>query len=172
MAAKTTKPAKAKDEDVNMETSSHRIKSKLEFNKTNVDHVSLFITGILGSMKFLCTCLGIFLLWILWNTNHIPGLVPFDPYPFPGLEMGVSIFAIVLSISVLISQNRQGRMEKIRQQVEFEVNILAENEVTKVLTMLHEIQKKMGINSRDRELEEMKENIDIDRLHKEVDDIE
>ena len=148
------------------------IKSKLEINKTLSDRVALFITDSLGSIKFLCFCIVFFILWISWNLNFLPGLKPFDRYPFPALEMIVSIFAIILSVSVLISQNRQGKMEKVRQQVEFEVNVRAENEVTKVLQMLHEMQKKMGINIKDSELETMKENIDLQQLHHKVDDTE
>ena len=50
-------------------------------------------------------------------------------------------------------------MDKIRQQVDFEVNVRAEHEITKVLNMLHEVHQKLGLNSdTDTELEEMKEN--------------
>jgi uncharacterized membrane protein len=70
---------------------------------------------------------------------------------------------------VLISQNRQRKIEKIREQVEFEVNIKAETEITKILEMLHDIQKKMGIAKKDPELEEMKETTDIQQLHRHID---
>ena len=113
-------------------------------------------------------CIIVFLVWILWNTAVIPGAHPFDKYPFPVLEMAVSIFAVILSVSVLISQNRIGRMEKTRQKVEFEVNFRAENEITKILHMLHEMQKKMGIHTEDFELEIMKENIDLQVLHQQI----
>jgi uncharacterized membrane protein len=85
--------------------------------------------------------------------------------------MIVSIFAIILSISVLISQNREGKRDTIRQQVEFEINIRAEREITKVLIMLHEIQKKLNIRSAaDIELEEMKNETDIKKIHQKLDD--
>jgi uncharacterized membrane protein len=147
-------------------------KSALDINKSLSDKVTLFITDILGSILFLNVCILVFLVWILWNPALIQGLRPFDHYPFPALEMGVSIFAIILSVSVLISQNRQGKLEKIRQQVEFEVNVRAENEITKILQMLHEMQKKMGIDSHDTELEGMKENIDLQQLHQQAGDQE
>ena len=57
-------------------------------------------------------------------------------------------------------------MNNLQQQIEFEVNVRAENEITKMLEMLHEIQIKMGISSSvDAELEEMKENLDIQKIH-------
>jgi uncharacterized membrane protein len=156
----------------NMEenTPQPELKSSLDFTKTRTDQVTVFGIEILGSIKFLFFCLLLFTVWICWNINLIPYLKPFDPFPFPILEMTVSLFAIILSVSVLINQNRQGRIEKIRQQVEFEINVRAEEEITKVLTMLHEIHKKLGLNSAsDKELEEMKETTDIKQIHRTID---
>ena len=150
---------------------ANEIKSTLEFNETWIDRVATFITGTFGSMRFLGSCFVFFLVWIAWNLNVLPLLKPFDPYPFQMLTMIVSIFAIILSISVLISQNREGKRDMIRQQVEFEVNIRAESEITKMLTMLHDIQKKLGItDTADIELEKMKAETDIHDIHHKLDD--
>jgi uncharacterized membrane protein len=147
------------------------LKSSLDFTKTNVDKFAVFMIDILGSIKFLLLCMLIFATWICWNLDFFHPLKPFDPFPFPILEMAVSIFAIILSISVLINQNRQGRIEKITKQVEFEVNVLAEGEITKVLNMLHEIHQKLGLVSKhDEELEEMKAPTDIKQIHHALDE--
>ncbi|WCT14818.1 DUF1003 domain-containing protein [Mucilaginibacter jinjuensis] len=149
------------------------LKSSLDFTKTRTDHITVFIIDVLGSMKFLLSCFIIFAVWICWNINLFPLLKPFDPFPFPILEMAVSLFAIILSVSVLINQNRQGRIETIRQQVEFEANVRAEEEITKILNMVHEIHQRMGITTvTDQQLEEMKEPTDIKQIHKAIDDIE
>ncbi len=149
------------------------LKSALEFEKTLADHFAVMVTDLLGSIGFLVGYMVMFTVWICWNLNFIPGLKPFDPFPFPILIMVVSIFAIVLSVSVLINQNRQGRIEKIRRQVEFEVNVRAETEITKMLTMLHEIQQKMGLGDTvDKELDNMKEPLDIKQLHQVIDENE
>jgi uncharacterized membrane protein len=154
-------------------TEQQELKSELEIEKGIPDHFGIRITGVLGSLWFLAGYIITFIVWICWNLNLLPGLKPFDPFPFPILELVVSIFAIVLSVSVLVNQNRQGRIEKIKRQVEFEVNIRAETEITKVLTMLHEIQQKMGLaNAVDKELEDMKEPIDIKQLHQTLDEKE
>ncbi len=153
--------------------SDQELKSSLNFTKTRADHIAVLTIEALGSIRFLAGCIIFFVVWITWNLNDIYGLKPFDPFPFPILTMMVSLFAIVLSVSVLINQNRQGRIEKIRQQVEFEINVRAENEITKVLTMLHEIHQKMGLNTQaDKELEEMKEPIDINQLQQTLDEKE
>ncbi len=150
-----------------------RLKSSLDFTKTKTDHIAVFIIQVLGNMKFLVGCIIFFIIWISWNLNFLRPLKPFDPFPFPELEMVVSLFAIVLSVSVLINQNRQGRIEKIKQQIEFEVNVRAEEEITKILNMVHEIHMKMGLeNKHDHELEIMKERTDLKQIHQTLSDKE
>jgi uncharacterized membrane protein len=146
------------------------LKSSLEFEKTGTDMFGVFIAKLLGSMGFLVGCIIFFILWIGLNLGAVHTIRPFDPFPFPILEMMVSIFAIVLSVSVLINQNRQSRIEKTRQQVDFEVNVRAESEITKILNMLHEIHQKMGLHSEeDQELEKMKKSTDVKQIHKSLD---
>jgi uncharacterized membrane protein len=147
--------------------SKKELKSSLDFTKTGTDQFAVFIINTLGSIPFLIICLFIFSAWIGWNLIFPKS---FDPFPFPVLEMVVSLFAIILSVSVLINQNRQGRMDKIRQQVEFEVNVRAEGEITRMLAMIHEIHHKLKLSDiTDKELEEMKESTDIKKIHKAID---
>jgi uncharacterized membrane protein len=154
----------------NKETSDQQLKSSLNFTETKIDRLAIYIMNVFGSITFLIFCLLFFILWILWNLNLLPGLEPFDSYPFPLLEMAVSLFAIVLSVTVIINQNRKSRIDKISSQVEFEVNIRAEEEITKILNMLHQIQQHLGIEVlNDNELEEMKEPTDISRIHENLD---
>jgi len=149
-------------------TDSH-LKSSLDFTKTPTDKFAIFTTNVLGSITFLLGSLAFFTAWIIYNLIS-PN--PFDRFPFPVLEMVVSLFAIILSVTVLINQNRQGHMDKTRQQVEFEVNVRAEHEITKVLNMLHEIHHKLGLKSGDddKELQEMKETTDVKKIHHTIDE--
>src|SRR5258707_11368867 len=101
------------------------LKSSLEFEKTGTDRFAVFIAKLLGSMGFLVGCIIFFILWIGLNSGATHTIKPFDPFPFPLLEIMVSIFAIVLSVSVLINHNRQRRIQKTRQQLDFEVNLRA-----------------------------------------------
>ncbi len=146
------------------------LKSQLRFKQSVSDRIAIFLTDTFGSPAFLFFAVAFFAIWILWNLGFISGLKPFDKFPFQALEMVVSVFAVILSVSVLISQNRQGKREKMSQQIEFEVNVRAEKEITKMLEMLHEIQKKVGITANpDKELEEMKEDLNIHELHQKLD---
>jgi uncharacterized membrane protein len=132
------------------------------------DRFAVWLTNTLGSPITLAASFLIIVLYILWNLDYLPGLHPFDGYPFSGLDLVLSILAIFLSVTVLISQNRQRKLEKIREQVEFEINVRAEREITKMLDMLHRIQRKLGIDEPDEELEKMKQDTDVDRLHEQV----
>ena len=148
----------------------NELKSSLEFTTTRIDNFAVFTTNVLGSMAFLISCLTFFCVWITWN---VAVAKPFDHFPFPVLEMIVSLFAIILSVTVLINQNRQGRMDKIRQRIEFEINVRAENEITMVLNMLHEIHQKLGLKTEsDQELELMKEVTDVKQIHQAISDNE
>ena len=150
--------------------SKKELRSSLDIPKTRTDTISVVGIRVLGSVQFLVGSAIFFIVWICWNLN-LMGLKPFDPFPCPILELSVSIFAIILSVSVLINQNRQGHMDKIRQQVEFEVNVRAEEEITKVLNMLHTIQQKLGIDTTgDTQLEEMKEATSVQQIHKNIDE--
>ena len=144
------------------------LKSELDFTKTTTDRITVKLIGFLGSPGFLVGCILVFAGWIVWNLW--PQLHHFDPFPFPLLEMGVSIFAIVLSVTVLINQNRQGRIETIQRDVEFEVNVRAEDEITRLLTLVHDIHQKLGLSTgtNDKELEEMKSDTDLKAIHKAV----
>jgi len=145
----------------------------LEFNKSWGHRIALMLTDSFGSMQFLGSCLAFMALWIAWNLGAFSSLKPFDKFPFPLLSLLAALFALILSITVLISQNREGKLESVRQEIEFEVNVRAEKEVTKVLHMLHEIQQKLGIDRTDDvELEEMKESIDISELREKLTDVD
>ncbi len=151
-------------------TAEPTLKSSLDFTDTRTDQLTVWIVRRLGSMYFLVTCILFFIFWAIWNLNIIPMVKPFDPFPFSVLDMVVSLFAIILSVLVLINQNRQSQMEQIRKQVEFEVNVRAEDEITKVLTMVHEIHQHLGLyNKSDKELEKMKEPTDIKEIHHKLD---
>lgn len=78
-----------------------------------------------GSMTFLVSHVIFFAVWIGINE----GEHAFDPYPFGFLTMVVSLEAILLSVFVLLSQNRQAARDSIRNDIEYKVNLKAELEI-------------------------------------------
>lgn len=99
-----------------------------------------------------------------------PNIVPFDPFPFGLLTMVVSLEAIFLSIFVLVSQNRSSYIGSLREEVHLRVNLIAEEEITKVLELLAEIRKELGIKRHDPELKEMLERIDTGYIEQSISD--
>jgi uncharacterized membrane protein len=99
-----------------------------ETKLTILERVTDAIAAFSGSIPFLALHVIWFALWIGFNT--IPGLPAFDPFPFGLLTMCVSLEAIFLSVIVLLSQNRQSAKDRIRADVDYEVNLKAELEVS------------------------------------------
>jgi CRP/FNR family transcriptional regulator, cyclic AMP receptor protein len=87
-----------------------------------------WITAFSGSMPFLYMHLGLFTIWIALNVHVLP-FGNFDPFPFGLLTMVVSLEAIILSVFVLLSQNRQAARDKTRNDIEYEINLRAELEI-------------------------------------------
>ena len=143
------------------------ITSRLLFKRGRLDTIADFLTEQFGSLWFLIVNAAIFLGWIEWNLGWF-GFPIFDPYPFNFLTMTVSLEAIFLAIFVLISQNRQSKIADIRQQIDFEVNVRAEAEVTKILRMLDTIHRHLAIAKVDEELTEMEHAIDLVRIQEEI----
>lgn len=110
-------------------TASRNVNEETEDKRTVVLKVADWIAEFSGSMPFLTINALIFFFWILLNVDIIPSLPAFDPFPFGLLTMAVSLEAIFLSIFVLISQNRQAAKDRVRADIEYDVNLKAELEV-------------------------------------------
>jgi CRP/FNR family cyclic AMP-dependent transcriptional regulator len=107
---------------------SRNVNEEMEVHSTALLRIADWIAWFSGSMPFLILNGGWFVIWIAINTLPL-GLPAFDPYPFGLLTMIVSLEAIFLSCFVLISQNRQAQKDKVRADIEYEVNIKAELEI-------------------------------------------
>lgn len=107
---------------------SRNVNDEVEERLTPVQRVADWLAWFSGSMPFLLIHTVWFSVWIILNTL-IMGEAAYDPFPFGLLTMIVSLEAIFLSCFVLISANRQAEKDKVRADIEYEVNIKAELEV-------------------------------------------
>jgi CRP/FNR family cyclic AMP-dependent transcriptional regulator len=112
-------------------TASRNVNTEIEDRRSRVERIADWIAAFSGSILFLELHLVFFAVWILLNVHWLPGWRPpmFDPFPFGLLTMVVSLEAIILSVFVLLSQNRQAAKDRIRGDVEYQVNLKAELEV-------------------------------------------
>jgi uncharacterized membrane protein len=147
----------------------HSFKSRFDVKKKWYDRLADLITVNFGTLWFLGLHLLFFAMWVLINVNIIPGFIPFDPYPFGFLTMVVSLEAIFLAIIVQISINRQAKIAELREEIDFNINVRSEREITKILNMLVGINSKLGLNSAgDDELDEMKQMTDLEEIENEL----
>jgi CRP/FNR family cyclic AMP-dependent transcriptional regulator len=108
---------------------SRNVNEEVEENLTTLQKVADWIAWFSGSMAFLALNGIWFTVWIIVNVWNV-GLPKFDPFPFGLLTMIVSLEAIFLSCFVLVSQNRQTEKDRVRSDIEYEVNVKAELEIT------------------------------------------
>ncbi|HEY0445766.1 MAG TPA: DUF1003 domain-containing protein [Allosphingosinicella sp.] len=116
------------------------------------------ITRFTGSMRFVSLHVAIYGFWIIANLGWVPGLPAWDP-TFVVLAMIASVEAIFLSTFVLISQNRMAAAADKRADLDLQINLLAEHEVTKLVHMVSEIGKHLGLDIASDEVEELKRDV-------------
>lgn len=144
-------------------------KAKMDSRRKFKDKVADFLTGIFGTVIFLSLNALWFLIWILINTGNVPSVAIFDPFPFGLLTMMVSLEAIFLAIIVLISQNRSAKIDDLREEIDLQINVQAEQEITKILIMLDGIQEHLGMPPEDdAELVRMKKKTNITDIEKKL----
>jgi uncharacterized membrane protein len=107
---------------------SRNVNEEMEEQLGVLQRIADWLAWFSGSMPFLLSHTAWFIIWIGLNTL-ILGDRSFDPFPFGLLTMIVSLEAIFLACFVLISQNRQAAKDKVRGDIEYEVNVKAELEV-------------------------------------------
>ncbi len=140
IAAMATMIRKA-DEILNKQV-SRNVNEEIQENITSFQKIADWIAWFGGSMAFLIINTMWFLGWIIINTFDV-GIRQFDPFPFGLLTMIVSLEAIFLSIFVLISQNRQSEKDRVRSEIDYEVNVKAELEIGYLHDKTDRLQEKM-----------------------------
>jgi uncharacterized membrane protein len=117
------------------------------------------ITRFTGSLPFVYLHLAIFGFWIAANLGWIPGVPAWDP-SFVVLAMAASVEAIFLSTFVLISQNHMMAAQDKRADLDLQISLLAEHEITKLVTLVSAMADRMGVKTKvDPELEEIAQDV-------------
>jgi uncharacterized membrane protein len=144
-------------------------KNEIKLEKKWYDRAADFMTEVFGTVGFLVINILFFIAWILINLNFFPSIPAFDPYPFNFLTMFVSLEAIILSVIVLVSQNKASKIADLRQELDFQIDVHAEREITRIIKMLEGIHNHLGMKpEHDSELKAMEEEINIEKLEKEI----
>jgi uncharacterized membrane protein len=135
--------------------------------RTRIDRVTAGVTRVAGSTTFIVFHLGWFTLWIVLNTTgHV-----FDAYPFALLNLLVALEAVILTSVVLMTQNQMAELTDRRAQLDLQVNLLAEQELTSMLHMLHGLCTKAGVTVtiRDERVQQLLKETDIQKIAETLD---
>ncbi|HTE22625.1 MAG TPA: DUF1003 domain-containing protein [Candidatus Limnocylindria bacterium] len=144
-------------------------KAREDAKRTPAERFADWLTSKFGSVTFLAANALWFVVWISINTRLIPGIEPFDPFPFGLLTMVVSLEAIFLAIVVLISQNREARVGELREEIELQISTIAETELTKLINLMVKLMKEQGIEvDKDPELKKMLHPVDNAALERKL----
>jgi uncharacterized membrane protein len=126
-----------------------------EREATVEERVAEASTRFTGSMRFVYLHLAFFGFWVVANLGWVPGVPAWDP-SFVVLAMVASVEAIFLSTFVLISQNRMAAAADKRADLDLQISLLSEHEVTKLVTVVSGIADRMGVKTEaDADLEEI-----------------
>ena len=152
-----------------IQTAIESIEAKLRARRSWIERLEDRVAAVFGTTEFLFLNIAWFGTWLLLNLEVIPGLKPFDPFPHIFLTTTVSLEAIILAIFVLITQNRQERINSLREEMGLQIDIITEQENTKILKILAEILKKMGVDiSHDPELKKMLEPLNQEEIERQL----
>jgi uncharacterized membrane protein len=143
------------------------LKARHAAKRSNLETAADRLTRVASSGYFLAAHVVWFGAWVLWNTGLLPGVDPFDPFPFGLLTMIVSLEAIFLSIFVLMAQRRESSIDELREEIMLHVLMRAEEEVTKTLQLVAGLYPRLGHKlAEDPELAEMMKPIDADAIER------
>lgn len=137
--------------------------------RSAIDRVIDTITTFCGSVAFVWLHVLWFGVWII--LNGVPGFHHFDPFPFQFLTLVVSLEAILLSTFILITQNRQATVADRRNQLDLQINLLSEQENTKILLLLDRIARKLGVDEcNDPEVKILEETARPEKLVEQIEE--
>jgi uncharacterized membrane protein len=131
--------------------------------RTPVDRVSAAITRVAGSATFIAVHALWFAAWIVLNTTR---RYTFDGYPFNLLNLVVALEAVFLTSVVLMTQNRMAKVADRRAHLDLQLNMLAEQELTATLHMLHGLCTHAGVrvSIRDERVQQLLKETDIHKI--------
>jgi uncharacterized membrane protein len=135
--------------------------------RTRGEHIIEGIARVCGSLTFIYVHVVAFTLWIAINLSPVRRW-HFDPFPFPLLGVVAALEAIFLASAILLVQNRETQVTDRRNHLELQINLLAEQENTKMLAMLEAIQERLGISAGDPEVAALKQATEPEKLAEEI----
>lgn len=122
------------------------------------DRLAAAVTRFAGSMTFVWIHGVVFGFWALANLGWVPGVGPWDP-TFVILATIASVEAIFLSTFVLISQNRMAAAADMRADLNLQVSLLTEHEITRMADVLARLAERLEVSGAGADLQEVRRDV-------------
>jgi uncharacterized membrane protein len=148
-----------------------RLEQAAMHHRTLGERMSDAMVRTMGTMTFVVLHLAGLAAWFAINLKLVPGVRPFDPFPFGILTLIVSTEGVLLALFILISQNSMSRQADQRAHLDLQISLLAEQETTKILQLLQRLADHAGLgdDASREEVERLSQGTDIAVLAEELD---
>lgn len=133
-------------------------RSALERDESVHERLAAAISRRTGTMWFAYVHAVVVVGWILWNA--VLPVPRFDPYPFVLLAMSASVEAIFLSTFVLVSQARAARIAEQRAELDVQIGLLSEREITRVLSIVTALAARLDVKVLDGDIPDLMKDTD------------
>lgn len=140
--------------------------------RSTAERLSDAITRFTGSIGFVAFHVLLFAFWFVVNLDFVAGFAAFDPFPFGILTLIVSTEGVFLAIFILISQNRITRQADRRAQLDLQINLLTEREITLMLRMQKKLGERFGLEfeNANEEANHLMKEMNVEHLVSELQD--
>ena len=172
--ANTEAPAEGSDLSSPAKDNLDVLASMYERENARVSGMQLVIERIsdfFGSPAYLLFAVAVIFLWVLVNTwGADAGWTHVDEPPFFWLQGIVSSNALVLTVAVLIRQNRMAQLAEHRAHLDLQINLLTEQKATKILKLVDELRRELPAlgGQSDAEVVELTKPADAEAILKEI----
>jgi uncharacterized membrane protein len=114
----------------------------IEEQETTGERVADSVARFGGSWAFITTFAVVLAIYVAVNVGL--GRSSWDPYPFILLNLFLSMLAAIQAPVIMMSQNRQDKKDRVRSELDYEVNRRAESEIQGVARKLNLLDEKLG----------------------------
>ena len=145
------------------------VRQREEQRRSVSDRIADAVTTFAGSMWCVYVHAVLFGGWIVVNLGWVPRIRPFDPFPFVMLAMIASVEAIFLSTFILISQNRMQKLADRRAELDLQISLLTEHELTRAVELIDSVARHVGAaRPAEHELDEIKSDVSPEKVVAEI----
>lgn len=149
----------------NVETIA-RMEASSATSRSTGEFLADLVVRAVGSWAFLLVQSALLTIWIL--LNFCAWFSHWDPYPFVLLNLVLSLQAAFATPLILMSGNRQSRLSERRNHLDLQINLLAEQENTEQLRLLHMICHRLKIQVNEANLTAFEDAASPDEIVRQI----